>query len=344
MTALAMMPLLSGCGASAPAPYKESTYAMGSVVEFTIEGADDGAARAAIAEAIDDLNYLDQGLHAWHPGTLGRMNELFSVGGKFTAAALVLPLIAHTTELSERSGGLFNPALGKLFQLWGFEQDAPPEGPPPSAADIARVLAMNPRMSDIHVHGIEIESQNRDVRLDFGAYGQGYAADRVIERFKQRGIKNAIVNVSGDVRVIGGHADRPWRIGIRNPRGEGILASVLMQGDESLVTSGDYERFFTYEGKRYHHIIDPRTGYPSRGTTSVTVLHPSAAVADAAATALMIAGPTQWREVARNMGVDSVMLVDDQGRVHMDAATAKRVKFEIDPAPEVVVSEAFAPR
>jgi thiamine biosynthesis lipoprotein len=262
------------------------------------------------------------------------------LGGRFTAATSVLPLIEQTTRLSEQSGGLFNPAFGALFQLWGFQSDDPPMGPPPSAEDIARVLAFKPRMSDLRVHGIEVESTNPHLRLDFGAYAQGYAADRVIERFRERGIRNAIVNVSGDVRVIGGHADgRAWRIGIRNPRGEGVLASVLMQGDESLVTSGDYERYFMHEGKRYHHILDPRTGYPSRGVTSVTVLHRSAAVADAAATALMIAGVDEWRAVARRMGVVHALLVDDQGRVHMDAATAKRVKFEIEPAPAVILSE-----
>jgi thiamine biosynthesis lipoprotein len=338
VSCLAAVLLLSGC--SAPQPqFRHSTFAMGSTVEFTVEGLDEPAARAAVDEAVADLNYLEQALHAWHAGSLGRMNSLFAVGGRFTAAAVVLPLIEQTARLSEQSGELFNPAFGELFRLWGFQSDDPPIGPPPSAEEIARVLAHRPRMSDLRVQGIEIESSNPHVRLDFGAFAQGYAADRVIERFRERGIRNAIVNVSGDVRVIGGHADRPWRIGIRNPRGEGVLASVLMEGDEALVTSGDYERFFMHEGKRYHHILDPRTGYPSRGVTSVTVLHRSAAVADAAATALMIAGVAEWRAVARRMGVTHALLVDDTGRVHMDAATARRVKFEIDPAPDVVLVE-----
>ncbi len=332
----ACVAFVSGCS-SPPPPFKHSTFAMGSTVEFTIEGIPEADARAAVDEAIEDLAYLDAALHAWHPGTLGRINSLLALGGKFTSSPLVLPLIEQTTQLSEQSGGLFNPALGELFALWGFESDDPPMGPPPSDADIARVLAGKPQMSDVRIHGIELESVNPHVKLDFGAYGQGYAADRIIERFKQRGIKNAIVNVSGDVRIIGQHEDRPWRIGIRNPRGEGVIASVLMRGDESLVTSGDYERYFLYQGKRYHHILDPRTGYPSRGVTSVTVIHPTAAVADAAATALMIAGVNDWQEVARRMGVKSVMLVDDQGRVHMNSSMAARVKFEIDPAPQVVI-------
>lgn len=312
---------------------------MGSVVEFTVAGAPESLARKVIAEAVDDLNFMHSTFHAWNEGPVARMNVNFSVGGKFAAPTSVLPLVEQSTDLSEKSGRLFNPALGKLFALWGWQSDDLPKGPPPSAQQIAEVLAQNARMTDIAIDGIEASSRNPHVKLDFGAYAQGYAADRIIELFRERGIHNAIVNVSGDVRTIGGNGDRPWRIGVRHPRGDGILASVEMRDDEALVTSGDYERFYEWEGVRYHHILDPRTGQPARGAISVTVLHASTAVADAAATALMIAGENEWHAVARAMGIKRVMLVDPQRRVHMDPETAKRVKFEIDPPPVVLVSE-----
>lgn len=339
--AVACAALAAACTRAPEPPVKDSTYAMGSIVEFTIAGAPEAETRAAIAEAVDDLNLMHQTFHAWHEGSLGRMNALFPLGGKFTAATSVLPLIQQSTVLSEQSGGLFNPALGKLFALWGWQSDDPPQGPPPRAEQIAEILAQHPRMTDIEIDGVQVRSRNPGVKLDFGAFGQGYAADRIVERFRERGIRNALVNISGDVRAIGRNGDRPWRVGIRHPRGDGILASVLMGEDEALVTSGDYERFFEWEGTRYHHILDPRTGYPARGAISVTVLHASTAVADAAATALLIAGVQDWRATARAMNVRHVLLVDPQLRVHMDPETARRIKFEIDPPPTVVVSESW---
>lgn len=330
-------------GACAPRdaapPYKQTAYAMGSIVEFTVVGTDETVAQAAVAAAIDDLNFMHATYHPWQPGALARMNSLFPMGGKFTAATSLLPLIAQGRELSEKSGGLFNPAVGRLVKLWGFDKDGVPSGPPPAPADIAALLAHLPRMSDVRVTGIEIESTNPELILDFGAIAQGYAADVLMEGFRERGIHNALINISGDVRVIGRRDGKPWRVGIRDPRGAGVLASVEMGEDEALVTSGDYERFFTFAGRRYHHVLDPRTGYPSQGAASVTVIDARATVADAAATALMVAGAQHWYEVAKGMGIKSVMLVGDDGRVYMDPRTAQRVHFEVEPPPQIVLSE-----
>jgi len=331
---------LSACSRDNDTLYKESGYAMGALVEFTVYGVDEPRAKAAVAAAQSDLSYLHGNFDPWHPGSLARMNALFALGGRFTAAPSVLPLITRSTELSQRSGGLFNPAIGNLIRLWGFQtDDPPPKGPPPTPAQIAAVVAQQPRMSDLQVYGVEIESRNPAVVLDFGGIAQGYAADVLIDGFKLAGIQNAIVNISGDVRVIGTHGGQPWRIGIRNPRGQGVLASLQMNTDESVVTSGDYERFYTYAGKRYHHILDPRTGLPSQGAASATVIDAETTFADAAATALMVAGVKDWHAVAKAMGIKSAMLVDDAGRVYMDPATANRIHFEVDPPPPVVLSE-----
>lgn len=124
---------------------------------------------------------------------------------------------------------------------------------------------------------------------------------------------------------------------MRHPRAGGVLASLEIHGDESVFTSGDYERFYEYQGRRYHHIIDPRTGYPARDFVSVTVIHGSAAVADAASTALFVAGKRDWRRIAARMGVEQVMLVDDQGEIILTPAMAERVHFEVEPRPSLRV-------
>ena len=213
---------LCACSRSNDTLYKETGFAMGSVVEFTIYGVDEARAKAAVAAAQDDLTFLHRNFDPWHPGSLARMNSLFPLGGRFTAAASVLPLIAKSTDLSQRSGGLFNPAIGNLIRLWGFQNDTLPSTPP-APSQIAAVLAQHPQMSDLQVTGVEIQSSNPAVVLDFGGIAQGYAADVLIEGFELAGIHHAIVNISGDVRVIGNHGGKPWRIGIRNPRGPVLM-------------------------------------------------------------------------------------------------------------------------
>jgi thiamine biosynthesis lipoprotein len=165
------------------------------------------------------------------------------------------------------------------------------------------------------------------VKLGFGAFAKGTAVDAAIDALRAQGVDNAIINIGGDLRAIGSHGERPWVIGIRHPRQEGrMLASVAVQNDESVFTSGDYERYFSYEGKRYPHILDPRTGYPAREVISVTVIHQNAARADAAATALLVAG-LDWPQIAASMGIDRVMLMRADGQIEMSPAMAEHVNL-----------------
>ncbi|MCL5669414.1 MAG: FAD:protein FMN transferase [Gammaproteobacteria bacterium] len=324
---------------SKPQPlYQEQLLALGALVDISIWGVEPEPAQQAADAVTEDFNRIHRTWHAWQESDLTRINAQLPGGAPFPVQADLMPLIGRAQELSRQSEGLFNPAIGKLIGLWGFHSDEP-KGPPPDAGAIAALVAQRPNMDDLRLENNFVQSRNPAVQLDFGAIGQGYAVDVAIEHLRQLGIENAIVNASGDIRVIGKHGARPWRIGIRNPRGPGILASIEMQGDESIVTSGTYERFFEYDGQRYHHIIDPRSGYPARGLVSVTVLHSDAVTADAASTALLVAGLKDWRRIASNMGVKQAMLIDEQGTVYMDAVLARRMHFEIAPAPKVEITD-----
>jgi len=177
------------------------------------------------------------------------------------------------------------------------------------------------------------------VALDLGAYAKGYAVDVAIEALRKRGIHNAIVNAGGNLRLIGSKGKRPWRIGVRDPRGAGVIASLEAGNDEAVITSGDYERYFDYQGQRYHHIIDPRSGYPARGAIATTIIARDGLSADVASTALLIAGPDHWRETARALGIEEAMLIDDKGVVHITRALMQRIHFEKEPAPRIDVVE-----
>jgi thiamine biosynthesis lipoprotein len=326
----------SSCSKQEASLYQEQILALGALVDISISGVEPERAQQAASTVADDFNRIHRTWHAWQESELTRINARLPGGAAFPVQADLMPLMVRAQELSRQSEGLFNPAIGKLIALWGFHSDEP-IGPPPDPGAVAALVAQCPGMDDLRLENNFVQSRNPAVQLDFGAIGQGYAVDAAIEHLRKLGVENAIVNASGDIRVIGKHGARPWRIGIRNPRAPGILASIEMQGDESIVTSGTYERFFEYGGQRYHHIIDPRNGYPAQGLTSVTVLHRDAVTADAASTALLVAGLKDWRRIARAMGVEQAMVIDEQGTVYMNAALARRIRFEITPAPKIEI-------
>ena len=276
--------LLNSCDTQQAQLHQQQFLLFGTLVDISIWHADKQKAESAIAQITTDLEKMHHEWHAWHDSPLTRLNKALAAGQPGTVPLSMIPLLQKSIALSNASDGLFNPAIGKLINLWGFQQDDAPSNTPPDATSIHALTTMHPNMQDLVLSQDQLHSRNPNVQLDFGAIAKGYAVDLAIEKLRALGIHNAIINAGGNLRAIGKHGDRPWRIGIRNPRGPGVLASIEARSDESMLTSGDYERFFEYQGKRYHHIIDPRTGYPASGFTSVTVVYPDAATADAAST------------------------------------------------------------
>jgi thiamine biosynthesis lipoprotein len=326
-TVLALLLLqLGGCYPDRPV-YTDRFLAFGTLVDITIVGASQQQAQEAARAVEEDFLKMHEAWHAWNPGPLGRTNEQLAIGIQFPAPPMILPLVKSGQALSARSRHLFNPAVGQLIDAWGFHDDNPEGHQPPPDAMIQELVLNNPRMSDIRIEGINLQSSNPSVKLDFGAFGKGYGIDLAVKHLKELGIKNAILNTGGDLRAFGSRNGIPWNIAIRRPDGAGVIATTKVSGDESIFTSGDYERYFSWRGKRYHHIIDPRTGYPAEGTRSVTVIHPDSTTADAAATALFVAGPDMWHEIARDMGIEFVMLIDAAGAIHMSPEMEQRLEL-----------------
>lgn len=328
---------LSGCGETRQKVIRKQIYAFGTIVDVSFWGISEQKAELVFDTLTRDLEYMHVTWHAWHPGAVARTNQLVTTGLPFTLAPSVFPLIQQSKQLYKISQGLFNPAMGELVAMWGFAQDEPPLGPPPAHDKIQAYLADLPTMDDIQIEGVSMRSANRSLRLNFGAFAKGYAVNMLMDRLFESNISNAIINAGGDLKAIGRKGKDPWRIGIRHPAGDGVLASIEVAGDESVFTSGDYERFYEYDGQRYHHIIDPRTGYPAVGTRSVTVVHADAALADAAATALFVAGPDGWPQIAQAMGIKLVMLVSDDSTVYMTPQMQSRIHFEVEPKPATII-------
>ncbi|MGB5261060.1 MAG: FAD:protein FMN transferase [Gammaproteobacteria bacterium] len=343
MSRLRMMCLLcllaSGCTQQAGPVFHDQVLAFGTVIDITIDGVEPELAEEVSAELEQLFLGWHRDWHAWEPGPLTEMNAALANGRTFEVDPAILPLIVEANRLSTLSKGLFNPVIGRLLALWGFQGTPLPEGSLPDPEAIEAWLAQAPGVADITVDDNRISSRNPSAAYDLGGFAKGYAIDRCIEHLRGRGIENAIVNTGGDLRAIGTRSDRRWRIGIRHPRKDALIASIDTDGDDSVFTSGDYERLFTLGEVRYHHILDPRSGYPASGSSAVTVVHDNAAIADAAATALFVAGPDEWQDIARRMNIERVMLVDRKGVIHMTPAMRDGISLSKDITARVRISD-----
>lgn len=333
--------LLVACAPQKEA-YKRQFFSLGTLVEVSLWDVDEKRAAEAVRQVEEIMNDAHRRWHAWEPSEITRLNEAIAEGRSLAVSPATATALTRARELAAAGGQLFNPAIGRMIALWGFQSDDPPHGPPPAQEAIDALLAQAPDMEALWIDGLRVGSSNPAVQLDLGAFAKGYAVDLAIAALRELGIENAIVNAGGDLRAIGSHGKRPWRIGIRQPadRSEGgILASVETHGDEAVFTSGNYERFFYFDGQRYHHILDPRSGFPAQQAVSVTVIGAEGAATDAAVTALFVAGPERWLEVARDMGITQAMLIDADMKIHMTPEMARRVHFEIEPPAGVVIVE-----
>lgn len=288
---------------SSPTPPETDRFpAMGTLVEITIREPNRDRRVTALQEARASFAIVARDWHGWGDGELARVNS----AGAAPSAGLAA-LIEKADAISRASDRLFEPRLGALVELWGFHTGDRSPGPPPDDAAIA------------------VARESR-AWIDLGAIAKGAAIGAAIDALRANGVTDALVDAGGDLVALGDAGGRPWRIGVRNPRGLGVIAGIDLNPGEAVFTSGDYERKFEWNGVSYHHLLDPRSGRPARATASITVIHHDPSVADAAATALFVAGD-DWPRVARALGVDTVMRVTPAGRVEATAAFVARASI-----------------
>lgn len=315
-------------------PVHSSIYVFGTIVNLSIFQSDATVARQAIREVETQFQQFHKEWHAWEKGGIvSKINHAIYHQQSIEVAPSVKAFILKSQRLSQQSQGLFDPAIGGLIRLWGFHQEEW-QGPPPSQQQIQQWLAAAPSISQLSFAGNQLTSSNPNVQLDFGGNAKGLAIDIAMQTLQANGIQHALVSIGGDMKVMGSKNQvtedsvAHWSIGIQSPKNpENAIAKVHLQSDESIVTSGDYQRFFEWQGQRYSHIINPITGYPANTFSSVTVIHHDATTADAAATALLIAGPEKWQSIAASMGIDYVFCITHDGEFLQTSAMQKRVQI-----------------
>lgn len=319
---------LAGCR---PAPLQQQeSYVFGTRVEVLVQDEDPARGRDAIAEVLREFDRLHRTYHAWQPSRLTELNQAIAQGKPFAVDDELAGYIADAQSIARQSGGTFDPGIGRLIGLWGFQSDEfKPVLPDPQAINAWR--KSHPSILDLTLVAHSVSSKNRQVALDFGGYLKGVALDRAVALLKAKGIHNALINIGGNVMALGSKQGTPWKVGIQNPRQPGAMATLALGDGEAIGTSGDYQRFFEVDGQRYCHLLDPRTGYPVQHTAAVTVLIPagqeSGMRSDALSKPLFVAGVGAWRASARALGVEHVLWVGRDGQIQATQAMVDRLVF-----------------
>ncbi|MBY4597440.1 FAD:protein FMN transferase [bacterium BD-1] len=330
--ALATALLLAGCGA--PPERVEQLHVFGSITEVRLRSADPGEAQAALAEVSAQLNQRHREWHAWKPSDVTRINAAFAAGQAVEAPDSVIALVERAKPLSEATEGLFDPAVGGLVAAWGFHTSTfPIQTPPPRADELRAWRDQRPRITGVRVDGHRLSTDNPRTQLDFGAMAEGVASEMVLATLRRHGVTDALVNMGGDVTALVGDGGRPWRVELRDPFG-GLLGGVELRDGEALFSTGNYNKFRQSQaGARLGHILDPRTAQPARGAASVVVLHPDPVLADVAASALFVAGPSGFERLARRLRLGCAMMLTDENELMVTTAMAARATLLRDPVP-----------
>lgn len=292
-----------------------SFAAMASRCEVRVAGVGAKRARTLARHAIDEVRRIEIKYSRYRQGSVvSRINAAAGSGDWVEVDAETADLLDFAGRMHALSGGLFDVTSGVLRQAWDFKLGRPPEP--------GQVEALLPRIGWQHVvrEGRRIRLAQPGMELDFGGFGKEYAADRAATLLQARGLRHGIVNLGGDIRVVGGRPDgTPWRLGVQHPRqaDHRIAELALVRG--ALATSGDYERHFVHEGVRYCHVLDPRTGWPVSHWQSVSVVAPACLAAGALSTIAMLKAG-QAHEFLDAQGVGYLAVDRDGGLYRRDLA------------------------
>jgi thiamine biosynthesis lipoprotein len=296
-------------------PRSETRFLMDTLVTVTLWGVAEQPAQRAWDAAFAALEDVDREM-ARIPGTpLWRLDQ----AGHGEVSSGLGEVLQASLEWAARSGGAFDPTVAPLLDLWNvLEGPHPPPSPEAIQEGLDRVgwrrVRWNPATRTVDLGGTAV---------DLGGIAKGWAIDRAVAALGEAGARDFIVDAGGDLYVSGSKGGAPWRVGIQHPRDPDAFLRKVNPAEGALVTSGDYERAYEWEGVRYHHILDPRTGYPARGCQSVSVWATTATRADAMATAVFVLGPEKGLALLESEPGAEGLVVDAAGRVQETSGFAR---------------------
>lgn len=320
---------LLSCSAKEPL-YNTQTYVFGTLVDISIYGEADARAQVVANAIVNQYSMLHKRLHAWQPSEISAINQAFAKEESTNVSPDIADMIADMAKLSKQSNSLFNPAIGNLIRTWGFQDDAfKPKKI--NTQRIKQLVDQNPQMADITINNGKIKSLNKAVQLDLGGYAKGYALDIGLAYLREQNIRNALINIGGNIIALGQRGKQPWRIGIQHPRQPNAIATIELPSGWAIGTSGDYQRFFDLDGQRYCHIINPQTGFPVQDIQSVTILVPpqehAGVLSDVASKPIFIAKPAERAKTAQVMGIQDYMIIQSESNILLSTHMQKKINW-----------------
>lgn len=265
----------------------------------------------ALDAAMAEINRLEA-LFSYSVATsdVARLNAAAGQGRVQLAPETITVLVA-AQRMAEISQGRFDVTIAPLVDLWGFRPDVVQSVP--AASEIVEALKLvDYRQLAVYPASNEAELLRAGMRVDLGAIAKGYVVDRVAAVLREHGVVSAVLDVGGNVYALGLRPEgSAWRVGLQHPRTTDQLLGVLPMTDRSVATSGDYQRFFVVGEDRYHHLLDPTTGYPSAGIASISIVAPTGLEADAVSTAAFVLGREAGMALVRSLGLEAVMYTED---------------------------------
>ncbi len=295
---------------------KRTVLLMGSRFDFGAYAKTQGAADSAVAAGIAEVVRIEDLISSWKPTSqTSAVNDAAGANAVAVDREL-LELVRRGIRVSELTGGAFDLTAGGLRGVYRF---AGQDTTLPAAEVLAKALTrVDYRKIDVDVANGTIGLAAPGMRIGFGAIGKGYAANRALVIMRGiGGVVGAVANASGDMATWGSDGTgRPWTVGIADPRHPGKVIGEVRLSNMAIVTSGDYEKYFTAGGTRYAHILDPRTALPTTDVMSATVICPDAELADALATSVFVLGPAEGIALIDRLKNVEALIIDNHGRLH----------------------------
>ena len=334
LAGVALVTALAACRTSTPGPeiVEEARVSMGSELRIAVWATDTPGAARAIEAVFAEFERLEAALSVWRPGSDVERLNLAAGGPPVPVGPDTVAVLLAAREASAMTGGRFDVTFGALSDVWKFDHDQDNRVPTPEEIAARLPFVDHAAVSVDETRGTA-QITRRGVRVHLGGIGKGYAVDRAVVLLRERGFRDFLIQAGGDLYAAGRRGDRPWRVGLNDPRGAGGESFATIDlADETFSTSGDYERFFEKDGVRYHHLLDPETGQPARLCRSVTILAASALQADWLSTGVFIMGPDEGMALVERLPAVEAVIVTAENEVRVSSGLRDRLRIERQPA------------
>ena len=287
---------------------------MGSKFEITLVDKDSLSAEKNIDKSVSEIRRIENLISEWNPET--QISEVNRNAGikPVKVDAEVFALTEKGIYFSQLTDGAFDISIVAMDKIWKFDD---------SMNELPSEESIRNSVKNVGYQNIILDKtnstiflKNQGMKIGFGSIGKGYAADKTRELMKSFGVQAGIINASGDISTWGTQPDgTPWAIGINNPFRDDTIAAVLYLKENAVTTSGSYEKYAEINGKRYSHIMNPKTGYPSTGLTSVTIVGPNATMANGFSTSIMVLGRKKGLKLIKKFPDYQYLLITDAGKI-----------------------------